>query len=177
MSLSVSRVLIVVVIGIVVVGAIAFGWGYLVFVRGSVTTLALGGKWELDSRSTPMSHGGGDARLFRRDGWHRAAVDELILTYRDYGDDCIAYSTSRAADRSYYAACGDREPVLIGQRAYGTKDGEPHLTEWRIDADGIAEIASTESRKVEQKIPVAELKRRALAQPPRTEDWRKLSQP
>ena len=45
-------------------------------------------------------------------------------------------------------------------------NGEAHLREWRIDPDGVAEIESTSANKVERKISIAKLKRRALAQPP-----------
>jgi hypothetical protein len=151
-----------------ILGASIFLWQYLVFVRGTRWARAVGGQWEISYRDTPMHHGGPEATLFRRRRWRRTPVQDLILATQYYGEDCIAFETSRERLPSYFFACGDRQPLLLGRREYISDAGAGAMVrEWMLRPDGIFEVERSAAHETLRTVPLAEIKRRAMSQPAR----------
>jgi hypothetical protein len=152
-----------------VAAAIAM-WGYLLHGYGTRWSRAVGGNWELRFVDTPMSHGGPQASLYRRSRWRSRRVDELVNDSRYYGDDCVIYETRHTPGRrSYYAVCDDHTPLLIARETYNS---------WILRPDGVQREEWVDNgqrlvRRATLVIPYADIRRRAMAQPPFADDWYK----
>jgi hypothetical protein len=85
-------------------------------------------------------------------------VEELASAVRYLGDDCVVYVSARdTLGPQYLAACSDRRPVVLVPPTY-----EP----WRLTDQGLVKSAGPGDERILSSIPVAAIKKSALAQPP-----------
>lgn len=161
------------VIGLVGLCGLAFyAIVYLVFVRGRVWRENIGGQWTVKYQDSILSHSGLHATLLRREGFRRTlTVDELVQSVRFYGEDCVAYSTTRGRSGfQYLAACGSRLPAQLVP---------PTFDEWELRDEGLlrTKVLGEEKKSTFRIIPVGEIKERARRQPPLRDKWFEHSPP
>lgn len=97
---------------------------------GCTSKQDLPGGWRVTRPARLFSEGAGPTwELHRRIDGDWVEVDRLILTWRLYGS-CVVYATSRDVN-SYYVACGDRAPCLVG-------------VSWEFTEDGLVQAGETE---------------------------------
>lgn len=150
---------------LLIVGALALltaSWWlwelYSVLRYGVTRREPIGGHWEVRYRDNPADHSGGEAALERKREGRIVVIDEPVQIFRYMDDDCVLYSVSRRGDGPQnFAACGDLRPLPLTSASYD---------EWNILPDGLQKIEFVgEVKKPTVKIPWAEIKPRAMAQP------------
>lgn len=136
------------------------GFSFLLIMAAACHNEDIGGSWVIRHRSTGMIESGNlITSLHRADGLQRIKVDDGVLLWRYYGDDCVVWDR-----RTFYAACEDREPVLVAKG--GQKLGlEGVVSEGQVFVrDGVP----WRKRKI---VPIELIKKRARAARPYQDSW------
>jgi hypothetical protein len=154
-----ERIGLTVAIVVVTICVAVVAFGYLVFIRGSISSQALGGAWFMEYRSTPSSHGGASMQLYRKESGHRRNIYYGATTWQYLGDDCLAYS----APPDFVIACGDRPPAVMATRGVRHEGGEPvAFVDYRLEREGLREVVDPSGQAKARLTPYAQWKQTAL---------------
>src|SRR5688572_14452755 len=133
-----------------------------------------GGGWYTTYTSS-FPEAGGNVRLFRKDGdGAPLLVDERAYVLRYYEPDCLLYSPGREAGVTY-AACGRRRPVPVAAYPPWRMTGQYLADDGGLVRVDTVQIMDGRVIQTVHRVPLAEIRRVAEAQPPLASGWQALA--
>ncbi len=125
---------------------------------GAAPMESIGGPWFIERVETKD--------LVREVDGQRVRIDSMLEYWQFHAPDCVVYQISRQ-QHQVRAVCGDRTPVAISASS---------VVQWEFAADGLRRIGTpylVDGRAVSRHefMPMAEMVKLAMQQPPLRDGW------